>query len=68
MGGMEDFQTAFLTALGLVLVLEGLLYAAAPAAMREMIKKILDSAPALLRRAGAISVAVGVFLVWLARH
>ena len=65
---MEDFPTAFLTAIGLVLVLEGLLYAAAPEAMRQAMKKILESDPALLRRAGAIAVAVGVFLVWLARR
>jgi len=65
---MEDFPTAFLTAIGLVLVLEGLIYAAAPNAMRQAMKKILESDPALLRRAGAIAVAVGVFLVWLARR
>ncbi len=65
---MEDFPTAFLTAIGLVLVLEGLLYAAAPDSMRQAMKKILESDPALLRRAGAIAVAVGVFLVWLARR
>lgn len=64
---MEGFPTAFLTAIGLVLVLEGLLYAAAPEAMRAAMKKILESDPALLRRAGAIAVAAGVFLVWLAR-
>ena len=65
---MDDFPTALLTAIGLVLVLEGLLYAAAPGAMRQAMKKILDTDPALLRRAGAIAVAVGVFLVWLARR
>lgn len=65
---MEDFPSAFLTAIGLVLVLEGLIYAAAPNAMRQAMKKILESDPALLRRAGAIAVAVGVFLVWLARR
>lgn len=32
---MEDFYTALLTAVGLVLVLEGLLYAAAPDSMRQ---------------------------------
>jgi uncharacterized protein YjeT (DUF2065 family) len=64
---MEDFYTALLTAVGLVLVLEGLLYAAAPDSMRQAMQKLLESDPAVLRRAGAIAVGVGVFLVWLAR-
>ena len=65
---MESFPTALMTAIGLVLVLEGLMYAAAPDAMRTAMKKILELDPAHLRRAGTIAAAVGVFLVWLARH
>ncbi len=64
---MDDFGTALLTAFGLVLVIEGLLYAAAPRAFLDAMKKMLDSDPALIRRAGAVAIAIGVFLVWLAR-
>jgi len=55
------------TALGLVLVIEGLLYAVALTAMREMIRQALEMPDHVLRVSGLLSVALGVLVVYLAR-
>lgn len=65
---MGEFWTALLTAFGLVLVIEGLLYAAAPEAMQRMMARLMQASPALLRQAGLIAVALGVLIVWLMRR
>lgn len=55
------------TALGLVLVIEGIIYGAFPQLGRQ-IGEFLRNAPAdLLRNAGLASAAVGLGIVWLAR-
>ncbi len=56
-----------LTALALVLVIEGVLYAAFPAAMRRTLEAALAAPPSTLRVAGLVAAAVGVALVWLIR-
>lgn len=61
-------MTDLVTALALVLVIEGLLYAAAPAAMKSMAAKASDTPDRLLRRVGLIAMALGVALVWLIRR
>ncbi|MGE3066459.1 MAG: DUF2065 family protein [Hyphomicrobiaceae bacterium] len=60
---MSDLLVAF----GLVLVLEGLLWAAAPDLGRRMMEQMGRTADSTLRIAGAAAVAVGVFVVWLVR-
>jgi uncharacterized protein len=55
------------TAIGLVLALEGVLYALFPELMKRMAKQVLQSPGDSLRVAGVISVALGVGLVWLVR-
>ncbi len=55
-------------ALGLVLVLEGAVYALFPQAMLEMMRRMQDASPATLRLAGIAAVAVGWAIVWFARH
>lgn len=55
------------TALGLVLVLEGLLLALAPDLLKRIITEMLAHPVQSLRLAGLVSAAVGVFVVWLAR-
>jgi uncharacterized protein YjeT (DUF2065 family) len=56
-----------LVAIGLVMVIEGLLWAAAP----ELGLKLLEAAAAMpqtaLRTAGAVAVAAGIAIVWLVR-
>lgn len=57
----------FLAALGLVAVIEGVLYAVAPTAMKTAVRQILDVPESKLRIGGVVAMAVGVGLVWLAR-
>ena len=56
-----------LVGLGLVLVIEGVLYAAAPSAMKAMMAQMLNMPDQMLRIAGAASVALGVLFVWFVR-
>lgn len=54
-------------ALGLVLVIEGVLWAAAPELAVRLLNAAAESSPHALRTAGLTAVAVGVFVVWLVR-
>jgi uncharacterized protein len=56
------------TALGLVLIIEGLVYAAAPARLKAMMARLEEIPDETLRAGGLIAVAVGVAIVWLARQ
>lgn len=56
-----------LTALGLIFVIEGLVYAAFPVGMKRMIVSILGMPPPTLRIAGLISAMAGLAVVWLVR-
>ena len=58
----------FLTAIGLVLVIEGMLYAAFPEIMRRAAARAALIPPPALRLAGLAAAAVGVLLVWLIRR
>lgn len=60
-------MTVFLTAFGLVLVFEGVLYAAAPAALKRMALRMQELPDDQLRLGGIAAAAIGVVLVWLAR-
>jgi uncharacterized protein YjeT (DUF2065 family) len=54
-------------AIGLVLVLEGVLYALFPELMKRMAEQALQTPGDTLRVAGVVSAALGVALVWLVR-
>jgi uncharacterized protein YjeT (DUF2065 family) len=56
-----------ITALGLILVIEGALYALFPDAMKRAILSIAEMQPALLRNVGLLAAAGGVVIVWLVR-
>jgi uncharacterized protein YjeT (DUF2065 family) len=60
-------MSEFITAVGLVLVIEGLLYALAPRAAKQMMTVMEQISPETLRNGGLAAVALGVFVVWLAR-
>ncbi|MBA4174420.1 MAG: DUF2065 domain-containing protein [Hyphomicrobium sp.] len=54
-------------ALGLVLVLEGLLWALAPDLARRMLESMAAMQDRQLATAGWIAVSAGALIVWLAR-
>jgi hypothetical protein len=54
-------------ALGLVLVLEGLLWALAPDAARRMLATLAETPERQLATAGWLAVAAGAAVVWLVR-
>lgn len=56
-----------LVAVGLVLALEGLLYAAFPGGMKQAIRAALDLPDATLRTVGLVAAVAGVTIVWLVR-
>lgn len=55
------------TAVGLVLVLEGALYALFPEFMRRLAQQAIETPGDTLRIAGLVSAILGVVVVWLAR-
>lgn len=56
-----------LTALGLVLVIEGLLYALVPGHLKAMMKTVEKLSDDQLRLGGVAAMAAGVAVVWLVR-
>ncbi|MGH2341442.1 DUF2065 domain-containing protein [Segnochrobactraceae bacterium EtOH-i3] len=56
-----------LVALGLVMAIEGTLYALAPGALKGMMRQALELPDQVLRIGGVAALAVGVLVVWLAR-
>lgn len=62
-GGWSDLVTA----LGLVLVIEGLLLALFPDALKRMLAEVMTKPSQSLRIGGVVSAAIGVAVVWLVR-
>jgi uncharacterized protein YjeT (DUF2065 family) len=61
-------MSEIVTAVGLVLVIEGLIYALAPRHLKAMMA-LVDRVPEdALRTGGIIAIGVGVGLIWLARR
>jgi uncharacterized protein YjeT (DUF2065 family) len=58
----------FFAALGLVLAIEGLLFAAFPLATKRAMVAALETPNGRLRIAGLVSALIGVLIVWLVRH
>jgi len=57
----------FVTAIGLVLVIEGVLLAAIPDALRRMVAAVMTQPADALRIGGVASALIGLLIVWLAR-
>jgi uncharacterized protein YjeT (DUF2065 family) len=57
----------FIVAIGLVLALEGLLFAAFPGAAKQAMASVLETPDAILRAVGIASAAIGIVLIWLVR-
>ncbi|WP_422365442.1 DUF2065 domain-containing protein [Pelagibius sp.] len=60
-------MTDFLTALALVLVIEGLFLAVFPHRLRQILQMLEEMTPERLRFGGLCAAALGVFGVWLLR-
>lgn len=58
----------FLTALGLLFAIEGLMFAAFPQATKRAMEQVVGSPDGLLRRVGIVSAILGVGLVFVARR
>jgi uncharacterized protein YjeT (DUF2065 family) len=57
----------FVAAVGLVLVIEGLLYGGFPSFARRVASEAANAPESQLRVAGLVAIAAGVFVVWLVR-
>ena len=57
----------FLVAIGLVFVIEGLIYGGFPSLARRLAAQVLVMPENMLRVVGLAAIAPGVALVWLAR-
>ncbi|MEO1198188.1 MAG: DUF2065 domain-containing protein [Pseudomonadota bacterium] len=60
---MSDLIVAF----GLVLVIEGLIYAVAPGTVKRMLQSLDTLAPQALRVGGLVAATIGVLIVWTVR-
>ena len=60
-------MTELATALGLVLVIEGLLYASAPGKLKQLMLQLQEIPDDALRVGGVAAIGIGVFVVWLVR-
>jgi uncharacterized protein YjeT (DUF2065 family) len=57
----------FLVALGLLLALEGLMFAAFPGTAKRLAEHAMQSPEGTLRIAGIVSAVLGIVLIWLVR-
>ncbi len=57
----------FVAAIGLVLVIEGIVYSGFPGLARKLAAEVLSTPESVLRIGGLIAVAAGVGVVWLVR-
>ena len=58
---------AIVQALGLVFVIEGLIYAVAPVGMRRMMAELPKLSDEQIRLAGVAALALGVAIIWLVK-
>lgn len=57
-----------ITLIGLILILEGLPYAAFPEAMQRWMRQLADSQPGLLRIMGFFAMAFGLLLCYITQR
>lgn len=61
-------MSELLTAIGLVFVIEGLVYALLPGGMKQLMEMMREMPDETLRNTGLAAAAFGVALVWIARQ
>tara|TARA_B100000686_G_C16031653_1_gene590968 strand:- start:312 stop:506 length:195 start_codon:yes stop_codon:yes gene_type:complete len=64
---MSDFSLALITAIGLVFVIEGVIYSLFPNAMKRMMTVALSLPTSRLRSMGLVMALFGFVIVWLVR-
>jgi uncharacterized protein YjeT (DUF2065 family) len=57
----------FIVAIGLVLALEGLLFAAFPGAAKQAMANVLETPDQILRAVGIACAVIGILVIWLVR-
>ncbi len=57
-----------IAAFGLYLVFEGLMSFASPDTLKQLLKQIIEMPSSTLRMIGAISISIGLLLLYLARQ
>ena len=57
----------FLVAMGLVLVVEGVVYGGFPGLAKRLASEVLTTPESALRIAGLVAISAGVFVVWAVR-
>jgi uncharacterized protein YjeT (DUF2065 family) len=60
-------MSEFIVAIGLVLALEGLIFAAFPRTAKRLAANAVETPEGSLRIAGVVSALIGVVLIWLVR-
>lgn len=63
----HEFAGALITGLGMMLVLEGLLYAGFPGGLRKLASRLPEIGDNTLRIFGIIAMMIGIALIWLVR-
>ncbi|MFO7607375.1 MAG: DUF2065 domain-containing protein [Desulfurivibrionaceae bacterium] len=58
----------FVALIGLILIFEGLPYAAFPEAMQNWLRQLAEVRPAALRRVGVVAVGIGLLLCYVAQR
>ncbi|HEU5274250.1 MAG TPA: DUF2065 family protein [Xanthobacteraceae bacterium] len=57
----------FLVAIGLVFVIEGLVFAASPQSAKRAVTAVLETPETMLRMVGLASAVLGLVIVWAIR-
>ncbi len=57
----------FLVAVGLVFVIEGIVFAVLPGMTKRAMSHVLETPDSVMRTVGIVSAVIGVLLVWLVR-
>jgi uncharacterized protein len=65
--GAPSGWSALVTALGLLLIIEGLALALMPDLLKRLVAEILAQPAQRLRFGGLVSAAIGLVIVWLVR-
>ncbi|MCH2094085.1 MAG: DUF2065 domain-containing protein [Rhodobacteraceae bacterium] len=61
-------MTEVITAFGLVLIIEGLVYALAPSLVERMLETLRSLPESARRSFGALVVVLGFIVLWIAKH